>query len=175
MRQCQLVLDLLDGTCKICKLLSFFDSWAILRVLLVAGTSSEGDGTTRRFRGYFNGGVLSRAGWGCFVCVFLLLLQFSVPAGSSTLNHTFRIFHRSFVIFVRRLLDVTGGLKEVKKMSVTVSNQRLVRYSLKHPRPRDVFNRPRAIHPFLQVTSVNALSDLSLPAITTLELTSGNV
>ena len=52
-------------------------------------------------------GDLSRAGWGCFLCVFLLLLRFSVPAGSTILNRTFRIFHRNFVIFVRRLLDVT--------------------------------------------------------------------
>ena len=45
--------------CKICKLLSFLISWAILRVLLAAGTSSEGDGTTRQFREYFYGGVFS--------------------------------------------------------------------------------------------------------------------
>ena len=53
-------------------------------------------------------GVLSRAGWGCFLCVFLLLLRFSVPAGSAILNRTFRIFNRNFVIFVRLLLDVTS-------------------------------------------------------------------
>ena len=60
-RQCQraLVLDLLGGTRKICELLSFFISWAILWVLLAAGTSSEGDGTTRRFRGYLCDGVFS--------------------------------------------------------------------------------------------------------------------
>ena len=50
----------------------------------------------------------SLSGWmGCFLCVFLLLLRFSVPAGSAILNRTFRIFHRNFVFFVCRLLDVT--------------------------------------------------------------------
>ena len=52
-------------------------------------------------------GVLSQAGWGCFLCNFWFFLRFSVPAGSAILNRTFRIFHRNFVSFVRRLLDVT--------------------------------------------------------------------
>ena len=35
-------------------------SWVILRVLLLAGAFSEGDGTTLQFRGNFYGGVFSR-------------------------------------------------------------------------------------------------------------------
>ena len=58
-RQCQLVFDLLGDTCKICKLLSYFISCAILRVPLVAGSCSEGNGTTWRLWGYFHGGVFS--------------------------------------------------------------------------------------------------------------------
>ena len=68
-RQCQLVLDRLGVTFKICKLLSFSIAWAILRVPLVAGTSSEGDGTTRRFRGFFYGGVFSLGLGGVVFCV----------------------------------------------------------------------------------------------------------
>ena len=51
-------------------------------------------------------GVLSRA-VGCFLCVLLLLLRFSVTARSGILNRIHRIFHQNFVIFVHRLLGVT--------------------------------------------------------------------
>ena len=40
------------------------------RVPLVAGTSSKGDGTTRRFRGYFNSGVFSLGLGGGVGCLF---------------------------------------------------------------------------------------------------------
>ena len=109
MRQCQLVLDLLDITCKICKLLSFFDSWVILRVLLVAGTSSEGDGPTRQFRGYFNAGCPLSG------CVGVFCVRFSA---SFTIFGTCRVgyfeshisnFSSKFCNFVRQLLDVTSS------------------------------------------------------------------
>ena len=48
--------------CKLCKLLSFFIFWTILRVLLLSVRSFEGDGTARRFWGYFCGGC-SLSGW----------------------------------------------------------------------------------------------------------------
>ena len=92
-RQCQLVLDLLGGTCKMCKLLSFFIFRAIHRVPLVAGTSLLWRGS------------LSRDGRGCFVCVFLLLLRFLVPAASAILNRTIRI-----------CLAVSLGLKNGEKV-----------------------------------------------------------
>ena len=50
----------------------------------------------------------SLSGWvGVFCVRFLLLLRFSVTSGWTILNRTTRIFHQNFVIFVRRLLDVT--------------------------------------------------------------------
>ena len=105
-RQCQRVLDLLGGTCKICKLLRFFISWAILRVLLVAGTSSEWDGTTRRFREYFSGGVFSlMLGWGCSVCVI-----------------------------VRRLLDVTSSRSlSCRSLSSSTNESGCLRFCCHHP------------------------------------------
>ena len=91
--------------------------------LHLLGHSSGSAGSCDVFRGRWHHtaisgilllrGVLSRAWWGCFLCVFLLLLRFSVPAASAILNRTFRIFHRNFVIFVRRLLDVTIRFKKV--------------------------------------------------------------
>ena len=77
-RQCQLIFDLPGGTFKICNLnLSFFISWAILRVPLVAGTSSEGDGTTRQFRGFFYRGVFSLGlGGGVFCALFCFFYNF---------------------------------------------------------------------------------------------------
>ena len=68
MHQCQRVLDLRGCTFKICNLLSFFISWAILRVLLLAGTPSERDGTARRFRGTSMAGCShSCRGWAVFL------------------------------------------------------------------------------------------------------------
>ena len=95
------------GTCKICKLLSFFISWVILRVPLVAGTFSEGDGTTRRFRGYFYCGVFSLGLGGGVFCAFFASFMIFGTCRTAILNSTFRIFNRNFVSFVRRLLDVT--------------------------------------------------------------------
>ena len=98
------VLDLRGGTCKICKLLSFFISCAILRVLLLAGTSSEGGGTVS-WRGYFYVGMFSLGlGGGVVVLLFFFVFfRFSVPARLVIPNYlicyrTFRIFHRNFVI-----------------------------------------------------------------------------
>ena len=91
-RQCQGVLNLRGGRCKVCKLLSFLISEAILRVLLLAGTSSEGGGTTRRFQGYLYvslrfRGVLSQGGWG-------MLSRFSF---SRLIRSTGQVGHFSFV------------------------------------------------------------------------------
>ena len=91
------------------------------RVSLVTRTSSKGDGTTRQFRGYFYGGVFSvRLAGGCVGCRFPLFhhhFQFPVPVRSAILNRTFRIFHRNFVNFVRRLLDVTSSCFTLSKES----------------------------------------------------------
>ena len=80
------------------------------RVPLVTETSSKGDGATRQFRGYFYGGVFSLGlgggVWGLFP-LFHHPFQFPVPVRSAILNRAFRIFHRNFVNFVRRVLDIT--------------------------------------------------------------------
>ena len=113
-RQFQLIFDLPGGTFKICK----------LEFLHLLGYSSGSTGSWDVLRGrwhhtaisgiFLSRGVLSRAGWGCFLCAFLLLLRFSVPAGSAILNRTFRIFLRNFVTFLRRLPDVTPILATIK-------------------------------------------------------------
>ena len=78
-------------------------------------------------------GVLSRTGWGCFLCVVLLLLRFSLPAGSAILNRTFRMFHRTCVIFVRRLLDVTSSLGRSLSSSTNESGCGCSRLGCHHP------------------------------------------
>ena len=55
-------------------------------------------------------GVFSRTGWGCFCALFCFFtIFFSVPAASAILNRTFRIFHQNFLIFVRRLLELSSA------------------------------------------------------------------
>ena len=51
------------------------------RVPLITGTSSKGDGTTRRFRGYFYGGVFSLGlGGGCGVSFSSFPSSFSISS-----------------------------------------------------------------------------------------------
>ena len=83
-------LGMRGGTCKICKL-NFVNIGPILRVLLLAGTSSEEDASTRRFREYLHvtsrlSGVFFGTGYGVFSSFFVL-------ARSAILNDLFLLLH----------------------------------------------------------------------------------
>ena len=76
--------------------------WAILRVLLLVWTSSEGAGTTRRFQGYRHlydslrlRDVLSRVGWGW--CVGF--------SSSRLIRSTCQVSHFSFVRYFEILVN----------------------------------------------------------------------
>ena len=96
MRPCQRLLELRGGTCKLCKLQSFLISGAIFQALVLTGTSSEGDDTTRGDFGDISMGLLSFS----LALSLSLSLSLSLRVGFSSprlIRSTCQVGHFSFV------------------------------------------------------------------------------